>query len=283
MLFAFQVVLVYLGSMLIMNIDLFLVKILLQDATATGLYAAAATIARTPASFFMPVSIVIFPMVTNALAHDATPKARKQIHDALRLTLLFAVPLAAVISATSTNLTSLVFGKQFFGSGPVLSLLIFGSTLLTIEVILCTVIIAGGNTLIPLLFKLMLLVVNVVLNCTLIPRYQMQGAALATTLTGFIGCALSGTYVFVRMKVSLKVSTLAKIALVSAILFGGLRIVSPSGVNLLIGYAVAMVVMAGLFMAVGEIRPGDLAAIKNRFLGGFRKSAADARAAEEWQ
>jgi O-antigen/teichoic acid export membrane protein len=279
--FALQVVLVYLGSMLIINIDLFFVKILLQNPIATGLYAAAGTIARSPASFFMPISIVIFPMVANSLARDATQKARKQIYDALRLTLLFSLPLAAVISATSTNLTSLVFGKQFLGSGPVLSLLIIGATLLTIELIFCTVIIAGGNLYFPLLVKFVLLTITVVLNLTLIPRYQMQGAALAVTITGLIGCALSGTYIAMRMKVRIKVPTLIKIVLVSALLFAGLRAASPAGVHLLIAYAAAAIVMTFLFIALKEIGLSDLAPIKNMLFGRLRQAPAEGETPEE--
>ena len=110
-LLAFEVwiILYALASNLLMNADLYLVKAMIADASAVGVYAACVQVARLPYVAVISVTFVLFPVISKALYSGDVAGARRGMYTACRYALLIVGPVALSLAALSADVLRLVF------------------------------------------------------------------------------------------------------------------------------------------------------------------------------
>ena len=96
---------------------------------------------------------------------------------------------------TATGANAFNFPAGYEAGAPVLSLLVFGIVFFSLLFINATIISGSGRPAHSFLIGLGTWIVDVALNCALIPRYGMMGAALSTTLAMLLGLVVSAIYV----------------------------------------------------------------------------------------
>ena len=261
--FAVPLIIYSIGFVLLMNIDLLFVKAMLVDNAKTGFYTSATTLARTPYFIFVALSATLLPSISKSTANNDSKLTNKYINQSLRYLLLLLIPGALLVSATSKNLISLVYTARYIYAAPSLSILIFGLTFLSVFVILTTIITASGKPKVSMIVALMLVPIDIVLNLTLIPIYELKGAALATTITAFIGLVIAASYVFKRFGTLMSPISFIKISGASLIIYFIAISYSFSGVLLVANYIFLFLVYLGLLWISRELNKEDIEVVKS--------------------
>jgi len=196
--FAFPVVLYSFTISLIQSLDLYFVRALvtvekgMTAAQASGYYTCAQQFARIPYMALYALSLALFPYV--AAGADGNP-AGGNIRNALRLGLLLAWPLTLLISAFADNMVVLVYRPEYGPAAGALQILVLGLTFLAFGLVLTTVLTAAGRPWTALALVTFTLLVSAALNYVLVPKFDIRGAAAATTIAAFLGTIAAGIMV----------------------------------------------------------------------------------------
>ena len=263
--FAFPIILFAFGFTAIMNIDLLFVKALVSGEVKTGFYTSAWAMARLPFFVFSALSLTLLPSISKSTSINDNEQTKNYISNSLRYLLMILLPTTLLISVTSDNLLSLTYTPEYSQAGSALSILIFGVTFLTIFVTLATIITASGKPKVSMGIALSLVPIAVVLNLMLVPEYQLEGAALATTITTFVGMIISGVYVAKRFRALMNPMSFCKICIASLVIcFIGMMF-DVSGIILIGWYAVLILIYLGLLWIIREIKKEDVEIVKSLF------------------
>ena len=260
--FAVPIIVFFVGVTLLMNLDLLFIKKLISNEKYTGFYTAAITFARTPYFLFYALSATLLPSISKSFAENDMALTKKYIRQSLRYLLLILLPLTAIISVTSTNLITLFYTRKYAVAGSPLSILIWGMSFLIATVILTTIINGIGRPKVSMLILLPMIPIDIVLNYILIPRYGLQGAATATTVTTFIGTAIAATYVYREFRILVNPISFAKVVLASGIIFLIAKNYSTSGMMLIPEYIGLFAIYGMLVFAFREINKEDVEVVK---------------------
>ncbi len=167
-----------------MKIDQVMIKQML-DAESVGQYAAAVKLSE--AWYFIPVVICgsLFPAILNAKTQS------KELYYA-RLQKLYvlmvwiSLPIALVMTFMAGNIVLLLYGTQFSKAGPVLAIHIWAGVFVFLGVASSQYLIAENYTRISFFRTFIGAIVNVIFNIILIPKYGINGAAVATVISYFV-------------------------------------------------------------------------------------------------
>lgn len=256
--FAVPIIIFSVALMILMSLDLIFVQAIIGDNEETGFYTTATVIARLPYFIFLALSVTLLPSVSKSMGKGDMKQTRQYIRNSLRYMLMLVVPATFLISATSTNLISLVYSHVYEPGGPSLGILIFGLTFLSVFVILTTIITAGNEPNISMTFALLLIPIYFILNLRLIPLYNLEGAALATTITGFIGFVIAAIYVRKRFGALMEPGSFANILGASLIIYLIISNVPSDGPMLVLVYPAVILIYFAILAAIKEITRDDI-------------------------
>jgi stage V sporulation protein B len=257
---------------LLMSIDLFAVKALV-GGDAAGYYTSATTISKVPYYLFAGLAMALLPSVSKALSANDIELARSYIRQSMRYMLILLVPGVLLISATSSDLLTLVYSSRYLPAGTPLAILAIGTGLLSIFFVLAHIIMGSGKPWVVLMIALMTVIISFGLNIWLVPRYDLIGAAWATTATGIIGTGVAAVYTLYRFKTLVPPLSLMRIGMASlAIYFIAYYITVPPAYLPLL-YLAWLALYAGMLILTRELTTKDLSLIKGiipgeRFTGG---------------
>ena len=251
---------------LLNNMDLFFVKALTPagiSSALSGYYLAASTLARMPQLIVLAVSMVLFPLISGTTFKKNLRKTRFYIQHALRYALLVLVPLAFLFASTSKELISLTYTSAYIQGSTALSILVFGAAFYSIFLILSTIISGSGKPGTTMLFSIIVLLVDFILNFFLVPVYSLDGAAYAITISMLFGCIVAGAYVFNKFKVLVSIASTTKIILASIILFLASNFWQLTGILLLAKYIALILLFLVILIALKELTKKDLEVFQN--------------------
>jgi O-antigen/teichoic acid export membrane protein len=197
----------------LLNVDLLLVKGILNENIYAGFYTAARSLATTPFFLSIALSRSMFPSIAKSVSENNPEVTRQYIHQGLRLLLLWIVPLVVIVSSTSYALVEFIYSVEYIPAGEPLSILIIGLGFFTVYLILTTIITAGGRPVIAMWINVIALCMDVGLNLYLIPRYDIKGAAIGTSTAMFTGVIIAGGYVLYRFKALISLMCVIRIIL----------------------------------------------------------------------
>jgi len=180
------------------RIDVLLISHL-KGYTETGYYAAAYKIFDLLGFFPAAVSYTLFPFFSSLMAKNAIADVRLNLEKYIRLMVMAALPVAVGGTILSASLVFLVAGPGYEPSVPVLSVLVWAVALLFIYIP------ANALAISQLTKKAALItgvnvIVNVVGNLLLIPRFGILGAAVMTVASESIQAVFY--YYFIKKNIT---------------------------------------------------------------------------------
>jgi len=246
----------------LMNVDLLAVKAMMSDDADAGYYTSATTIARMSYWIFGALALALFPYISFATSRKDSRLTATYINQSMRSMLMLLIPGILLVSATSSELLSLLYSSRYVEADNALSVLVFGQAFLTVLLVLTHIIMGGGKPNTAFGIALVAVAVDIVMNIVLISRYGLVGAAWATTVATSIGMIMAGIYVLRRYKALVSAGSFVKICLASLAVYAVALQVSPSPKYLLFIYMGLFALYFGLLLLMRELTKGDVEALK---------------------
>jgi stage V sporulation protein B len=216
--FAIPVILFSITFTFLISADLLFVKRILMENEQVGYYTAASMLSRVPFYILSALGFTLFPAISRSTAINDVKQTENYIAASMRYLLMFLIPIILLVSATSESLVSLFYSSAYLPASSSLSILVFGVGFFTILSIMTTIITASGRPRVSMLIALVLVPLSILFNMLLIPIYQLEGAALATTVTSLFGVCFAAGYVFKRFKTLVDAKSFVKICAASIVI-----------------------------------------------------------------
>jgi O-antigen/teichoic acid export membrane protein len=174
------------------HVDLFMLAYLLQDSSEVALYAIAAGIVAYLYLFPETIAISALPQIAGLERPDASRLAAATLRNTVPWVLL-SVLLAA---PSAPYLIPWVYGSAYGGSVAPFLVLILAVPLRTLYLILGRYFVAVNRQRVNISLVGLSMLLNVVLNLLLIPRYGLLGAALASVISHSVeGVAIGAIFI----------------------------------------------------------------------------------------
>jgi O-antigen/teichoic acid export membrane protein len=150
----------------------------------TGIYSASYSIGSLVSMFYVPISFVIFPVISSFWEMGKVPSVKKYLEYSTKIFLFFGVPGSAGLYILSKPLLQILTTSEFLAGGGTLTLLIALSTLFLgiYQINLYIICLIEKTKFMPFIVGLSA-VTNIVLNMLLIPRMGIMGAAISTIVS----------------------------------------------------------------------------------------------------
>lgn len=175
MIFSFLIISMY-------HLDILLLRVIIGD-TETGYYKAALVIAEF--LWFVPIAIQISLLhsTSKLWAEEQYERLTRVSTQVVRYTLLFTILLVLGTAGLADPLLSLYFGQEFSASVVPLLLLLPGALGFAVARPIFAISQGQDNLRILIIVTAVAALLNLVLNLILIPKYGMNGAAVATSVS----------------------------------------------------------------------------------------------------
>ena len=254
-LFAFAVI-----QNLSLNVDLLAVKSLAgqNSAALSGYYVAAQSISRIPYLVVAAVTLVLFPLVSALTYGKQAQKVRFYINNAMRYSLLFLVPAAALSMANSSQLLGLIYRSKYMQAAASLEILSIGTVFFALFLLLSTVISSSGRPGHSMAIGFASLAALFALLFLLVPQLSIEGAAIASTAAYFLGFLLSGAYVWLKFRALVAAKAAAKIIFAGAVVYFVSLYIPAGGLLLLAELAAMLLLYAIILFAIKGLDKKDL-------------------------
>lgn len=177
--FGFKINLGAAVSYMHLRVDTFILNAILLPESV-GYYAIAVGIAELLGTFSGNVSTVLYPKVA-AMKDEESKNQFTPIVSRNNLLITFMGSL--LILFFSQWLIVLLYSNEYLPSVQPLQILLIGVIFISVERILTNDLIARGKAMINVYVTSAMLIVNIILNLILIPKYGINGAALSTSVS----------------------------------------------------------------------------------------------------
>ena len=258
--FSIPIIIFYFTINLIMSMDLFFVKRILITDEFPGFYSAASMVARVPYFLIAAATTALFPAISSSMSDSL--RLREYIRESLRYSLLFLLPITAMVVGSSTQLVVLLYSDAYKAAGYPLEMLTIGMSIFSIFTLLATILSGCGRPRIAMILSLIILMADIPLNLLMVPVWGMVGAAIATTVSSAIGLILAALYVYKLQGTLTPIDSTVKIFFASLMLYAAIYYLGLNGGYLLLGYAVVGALYLPLLLLLGELKPKDIERFK---------------------
>jgi len=161
------------------RINMFIINAILNPASV-GLYSVAIALGERIWVLSQAASTILFPRVSSEknkkMLKEFTPKVSRNVF-------FFSILITAILFITSKWLIIFLYSQKFIPSIMPLKILMPGIIALSIGRVLANDIAGRGKPLLNSYLSFSGLIINISLNLIFIPKYKINGAALALTIT----------------------------------------------------------------------------------------------------
>ncbi len=247
---------------IMISIDLYMVKAILQNDFLTGIYNGALTVGRIPYYLFYALTIVLLPSISKTSSQKNTTETAKTVSQALRL-MSILLPLGVILMTVfASPIIHLFYGKEYLPAVYPMRILVIGVSFLTVFYVLSFAFSGLGKVKLPMWIALFGMTANIFLNYFFIQKYELVGASIATSFTSFFVMITALYFVKKEFKISLKIKSILKIALASLIIYSLAKFV-PTGDYLFILWSLILSAIYFIILyALKEITKEDINLIK---------------------
>jgi O-antigen/teichoic acid export membrane protein len=257
---------------LVLSMDLWFVKGIIEDDSLVGCYAAATAIAKLPLYLFTVLNSMALPLLTEAHIRNKPDEIIKNAHNILSVGLFLGGAMTLSVSLNADFFIETLFGVTYAQASSPLSILIWGVFLASLGSFLSLWLIAINRQQIVVLVSLGTVILVGILLYLMVSRFFIKGAAITEVFVSIVMMII--IYLFVRdtplHKVFVKLTSKVGFALfVSFIAFSIFQRpwfatafayrTSANGIMLL--------VFTLMCFLLNVVRTDDLVAIKNSLLG----------------
>jgi len=170
--------------MIYMRIDQVMIGEMLGDGHV-GIYSVAVKLSE--AWYFIPIAITmsVFPAIIDArkISKSLYNERLQQLYN---LMTWIAVAIAIPVTFLSHDIIRIVYGTNYIQAAPVLSIYVWAGVFVFLGIASGKFLLAENYTRIAFYRTLFGAVINVALNIILIPKYGINGAAVATLVSYFM-------------------------------------------------------------------------------------------------
>ncbi|MDT3776281.1 oligosaccharide flippase family protein [Nitrospira sp. MA-1] len=247
------------------SMGLVMLKILGGTLEAAGIYGAAQNLSIIPGLFGMSFSPLLLSTVSRLLFEGRIDQAKSMGFGAMRMVVgLF--PFGALVAGAAPEIVTLVFGQSFELAGPILGVLIMGAiafVMVSVAVVIAT---ASGAPLFTLYLSIPLVVLVLIGNLVMIPRFGAFGAAMVTALCQGIG-ALASLFAINRLwGIFPPIGTFLRGAIISVLAYTLAVIWPTSGLLLMMKIGCIGVVIILAYFVLREFSHDEIALARS-FIG----------------
>ena len=213
------------ATLVYLQLDKVLVVLLTGDSAQLGFYDYAEKIVTIPLTLITVLSTVMMPRIAHEFAVGNRDGMFKYLKVAADCSFFLAFPLAFGLAMASDNLVDWYLGDAFSLSATVIALLTPVVVLNSFEGILGRQYLTATNRLKPLTAAYVsAAVVNVAVNCALLPSLGCIGAAVATVASSLTSVAVEGFSVRGSVSVGYLLSCAPKYCVFAAVMAIGIGV-----------------------------------------------------------
>ena len=241
-----------------------------------GFYRAAQTFAFVPYQLIMPVPLVIFPMISQALSLGDEAAAARYIRAALRFSLLVLLAVAAPTAGAAKGVMMLVYPAAYAAGAPALAVLGLAMVCLALFVSSATIMTGAGRPGLAAAVAALAVVCVVGGNIGFVSyvgvgEHTLLAAALGTASGTLLAVVLMGYAVYSRFGGFIApLSVLRALAAATASYFAAHALASGGKLQTLLAAAAGALTFLVSLIALRELTRTDLDAV----LGMVRKKRA---------
>lgn len=184
--YAWPVTLFMIFYEMLISMDLYLVKGLLESDYLTGIYNASLTVARIPYYLFYALTLVMLPSISRTTAQNNFEETKQIMAKTFRLMFIILVPIIVLMAVYAEPLIQMFFGSNYSGSILPMQILVVGVGFLTIFYVISFALNGAGKIKIPMFVSLFGMIANAILNYVLIAKFGITGSAIATSIISVI-------------------------------------------------------------------------------------------------
>lgn len=271
--YAWQVVLFFLAYELLISIDLYLVKGIMQDDYLTGIYNAALTVGRIPYYVFYALTIMLLPVVSKSTAANDNAKTNRIVSQSLRLMVIFLVPSVILMAQFAQPMIRIFYSAKYADAAYPMSILAWGVGFLTIFYVMSFVLNGAGKTKVSMYISILGVIVNTTLNYFMIKKFGLIGSAIATSITSALVTFIMIYFLIKNFGPVMKISSLIKIATAGIVMYFASLFFSK-GLIIFIPWSIILffIYLAVLYL-LKEIGPKDLAYVREIISSKKKKKA----------
>lgn len=175
------------------RLDMFLVNFYMS-LSSVGIYSIAVNLTEMMWYMTSSISLALYPKISQSEKAENL----KLVPLICRVNFWFTIILSLIFFATSKIIVDVLYGKQFLAASRCMMILIPGICIFSITKVLANYFLGTGRPGINSTISLLALTINIALNIFLIPRYGIEGAAIATTIS-YTFSSLFTIIIFLRM------------------------------------------------------------------------------------
>jgi O-antigen/teichoic acid export membrane protein len=244
-----------LASFIYNSADIFLILYFI-DSRAVGIYGVAYTFAQFVSMFSTAFGYLSEPISSQLEKNDKIDKAVNTQTVIVRWILIATLAVAIPMTAFSSEFLGLIFRPSYESGGSVLIILIVGFVLKSVLQVHKPILAALGKSKLIAANTVTTAILNIILNIILIPRYGVEGAGIATSVSFLLLGLLPTIEVwYYTQSVSLSRDTLSSIVMCAlvGVIFVPIFIITPQTILWIatisglfaISYILCLVVVVG--------------------------------------
>ncbi len=247
---------------IMISIDLYMVKALLQDNFLTGIYNGALTVGRIPYYLFYALTIVLLPSISKLNAQKNKKAIKKTILQAFKLMFTILPLMIVLMNVFSPFIIDIFYGNKYSLSATPMKILVVGIGFLTVFYVLSFAFSGLGKVKLPMWIAFFGMMLNATLNYLLIPKYQLLGASIATTASSLFVMIIIIYLTKKEFNVIPKIKSILKITITTAFIYFLAKFLPVSSFSFIFwSFALTMIYFFVLYI-LKELTAKDLLLLK---------------------
>jgi len=246
------------GLRTLMLLDIWFIKIMMQDPRAAGIYAVAYSLSRFPMFMVHGLGGAVFPTVSRALEKRQRKRARAVSGQAMRFIIILFIPICFITAAASSEIIAFLFSSRYVEAAQSLTVLVLAIFFAGQMHLASRLLAAANRPGLRLVVICGLLLCGVASNVLLIPRFGILGAAFASLIVFGIGAIATTALVFRFIGVAPPVSTALRCGVAGCVVYIAGCAWPASGLAVAAKLAILSLLYAVMLFLLRELRKGDL-------------------------
>jgi O-antigen/teichoic acid export membrane protein len=245
-----------LTSKVIERIDLFMLKGMGASAELAGIFGAAQNLALLPGLVSLSMAPLLLSTLSRLVAEEDPPGAKPMAEQALRGVIIL-VPITVMIAMAAPAVVDFIYGQDYAQASPLFAILMYGSMAKVIIAVATVTLTAAGKPSWCLAVSTPMLVVVVVAELIMIPRWQETGAALGSTAVSIAGAVGALVLVFRCWRVYPPFGTVVRTTVLVVVMCLVPWAWPKHGAWIMLEMSIGVVIVLLMYFLLGEFNPEE--------------------------
>jgi O-antigen/teichoic acid export membrane protein len=256
--FSYPIIFFALASHLLLNMDLFFIKLLIKKNLEIGFYSMAVILSRAPFLILLALVAILFPSLARSIHEKKDKLSVHYARQANRLYALIIFPFLIMILVYSEIVISLLFSNRFLPGAAVLRILTIAFLFYGFYYLMTYIILADNRPILLLKVEILLIGVALMSNIILVPKWGLRGAACSFLITGIIAFGAGILLTVKKFGLLYDLKSMARIVLASMVILVLMKFADLSVHSFTFGMAVLSLTYLILLLVIKEIKPEEI-------------------------